>query len=149
MDQEISVRYNKNIVIYFVQVSNSCALRDFCFMISGGKTPDVGSRTYTEIMKEQLLKGEESEVNTAIFHFTKKLISFCIHLNNFPSHTQLRKKIAEKSKDGTLKTNGEAKPAPKKRGRWDQTDDTPTPKKAAVSSASATPTSWDTADVSI
>lgn len=31
-------------------------------LIAGGKTPDVGSRTYTEIMKEQLLKGEENEV---------------------------------------------------------------------------------------
>ncbi|XP_017780784.1 PREDICTED: splicing factor 3B subunit 1 isoform X1 [Nicrophorus vespilloides] len=61
----------------------------------GGKTPEVNARGYTQIMKEQLLKGEENE---------------------------LRKKISEKSKDGTLKTtNGEAKPAPKKRGRWDQT----------------------------
>ncbi|XP_001599854.2 splicing factor 3B subunit 1 isoform X1 [Nasonia vitripennis] len=85
----------------------------------GGKTPDVGSRTYTEIMKEQLLKGEESE---------------------------LRKKIAEKAKDGTLKTNGEAKAAPKKRGRWDQTDDTPTIKKPTIGTV-ATPTSWDNADV--
>ncbi|OXU31127.1 hypothetical protein TSAR_005037 [Trichomalopsis sarcophagae] len=87
----------------------------------GGKTPDVGSRTYTEIMKEQLLKGEESE---------------------------LRKKIAEKAKDGTLKTNGEAKVAPKKRGRWDQTDDTPTAKKPTAGlGTAATPTSWDNADV--
>ncbi|XP_058806237.1 splicing factor 3B subunit 1 isoform X1 [Phymastichus coffea] len=85
----------------------------------GGKTPDVGSRTYTEIMKEQLLKGEESEI---------------------------RKKLAEKAKDGTLKSNGEPKPAPKKRGRWDQTDDTPTPKKPIITGAAATPTSWDTAD---
>ncbi|KAJ8679543.1 hypothetical protein QAD02_015330 [Eretmocerus hayati] len=85
----------------------------------GGKTPDVGSRTYTEIMREQLLKGEESE---------------------------LRKKIIEKAKDGTLKTNGDAKPAPKKRGRWDQTDETPTPKKPAIAPP-ATPTSWDNADV--
>lgn len=30
--------------------------------VTGGKTPDFGSRTYTEIMKEQLLKGEEVEV---------------------------------------------------------------------------------------
>lgn len=39
---------------------------------------------------------------------------------------QLRKKLIEKSKDGTLKavTNGDVpKPAPKKRGRWDQTAD--------------------------
>lgn len=30
---------------------------------SGGKTPDVGSRTYTEIMKEQYLRAEETEVS--------------------------------------------------------------------------------------
>lgn len=40
---------------------------------------------------------------------------------------QLKKKLIEKSKEGTLKpvsTNGDAaKPAPKKRGRWDQTGD--------------------------
>ncbi|KAL5278450.1 SF3B1 family protein [Megaselia abdita] len=65
----------------------------------GGKTPDVNSRTYTDIMREQMLKGEESE---------------------------LRKKIQEKSKDGTLvkSTNGDASRSnqePRKRGRWDQT----------------------------
>lgn len=59
---------------------------------------------------------------------------------------QLRKKLAEKAKEGTLKANGEPKPAPKKRGRWDQTDDAPTPKK--LTGATATPTSWDNADVS-
>ncbi|XP_028129592.1 splicing factor 3B subunit 1 isoform X2 [Diabrotica virgifera virgifera] len=48
-------------------------------------------------MKEQLLKGEEAEI---------------------------RKQLIERAKDGTLKaTNGEAKSAPKKRGRWDQTVD--------------------------
>lgn len=52
----------------------------------------------------------------------------------------------EKAKDGTLKANGEPKPAPKKRGRWDQTDETPTAKKPA--GTAATPTSWDNADVS-
>ncbi|KAK0160480.1 hypothetical protein PV328_007888 [Microctonus aethiopoides] len=57
---------------------------------------------------------------------------------------RLRKKIVEKAKDGTLKANGEPKPAPKKRGRWDQTEDTPTVKKPALA---ATPTSWDNADV--
>lgn len=93
-------------------------MRDFWFLITGGKTPDIGSRTYTEIMREQLLKGEE---------------------------TELRKKLAEKAKEGTLKANGEPKPAPKKRGRWDQTDDAPTPKKPT--GTTATPTSWDNADV--
>ncbi|CAB0035676.1 unnamed protein product [Trichogramma brassicae] len=85
----------------------------------GGKTPDVGSRTYKEIMKEQRLKEDESE---------------------------LRKKIIEKTKDGTLKTNGEAPVVPKKRGRWDQTDETPTPKKPVISTTAATPTSWDNTD---
>lgn len=33
------------------------------FIIAGGKTPDVGSRTYTEIMKEQYLRAEETEVS--------------------------------------------------------------------------------------
>ncbi|CAH0385050.1 unnamed protein product [Bemisia tabaci] len=94
----------------------------------GGKTPDLGSRTYTDIMKEQLLRGEE---------------------------TELKKKLIEKSKEGTLKpvsTNGDAaKPAPKKRGRWDQTGDgevIPAKKKDLgwdKEEASATPAStrWD------
>ncbi|KAK0160483.1 hypothetical protein PV328_007891 [Microctonus aethiopoides] len=68
-------------------------------------------------MREQMLKGEE---------------------------TELRKKIVEKAKDGTLKANGEPKPVPKKRGRWDQTEDAPTAKKPALA---ATPTSWDNVDV--
>ncbi|KFB37807.1 AGAP000178-PA-like protein [Anopheles sinensis] len=42
----------------------------------GGKTLDVGSRTYKEIRREQIMKGEEE---------------------------QLRRKILEKAKDGTLK----------------------------------------------
>lgn len=63
---------------------------------------------------------------------------------------QVRKKIVEKSKDGSLKvTNGEAK-ATKKRGRWDQgVDETIIPAKKKilqVSSGSATPV-WET-DVS-
>lgn len=60
-------------------------------------------------------------------------------------YLQLRKKLAEKAKEGTLKANGEPKPTPKKRGRWDQTDDAPTPKKPT--GTTATPTSWDNADV--
>lgn len=91
----------------------------------GGKTPDVGSRTYTEIMKEQYLRAEE---------------------------TELRKKLLERAREGTLKpvpqSNGEAaKPAAAKRkGRWDQSsEDTPTVKKTVVSatpSSQATP-SWE------
>ncbi|XP_072388336.1 splicing factor 3B subunit 1 isoform X2 [Diabrotica undecimpunctata] len=74
-------------------------------------------------MKEQLLKGEEAEI---------------------------RKQLIERAKDGTLKaTNGEAKSAPKKRGRWDQTVDEvviPQKKKTLAvppsSSNSATPV-WE------
>lgn len=88
------------------------------FLISGGKTPDVTSRTYTEIMREQQIRGEEAE---------------------------LRKKIQEKAKDGTLKTsNGDAsRSEPKKRGRWDQTiDEQFVPAKKAAAGA-MTPT-WET-----
>lgn len=35
-------------------------------MIVGAKTPDVGSRTYTQIMREQQLRGEETEVSSFI-----------------------------------------------------------------------------------
>lgn len=60
----------------------------------------------------------------------------------------------EKAKDGSLKANGEAKTAPKKRGRWDQTvEESPVPAKkktlgvsTTTSSNAATPL-WD-ADVS-
>ncbi|CAG9585452.1 unnamed protein product [Danaus chrysippus] len=90
----------------------------------GGKTPDVGSRTYTEIMKEQYLRAEE---------------------------TELRKKLLERAREGTLKavsqSNGEAtKPAAKRKGRWDQSsEDTPSVKKPVVQatpSSQATP-SWE------
>ncbi|XP_060529898.1 splicing factor 3B subunit 1 isoform X1 [Cylas formicarius] len=84
----------------------------------GGKTPEVNARGYTQIMKETLLKGEENE---------------------------LRKKILDKSKDGSLKLqNGDAKATPKKRGRWDQTVEesfVPAKKKTlAVSTSSTAPT---------
>ncbi|XP_014251368.1 splicing factor 3B subunit 1 isoform X2 [Cimex lectularius] len=79
----------------------------------GGKTPDVGSRTFTEIMKEQMLRGEENEI---------------------------RKKLAEKAKDGTLKiqSNGETVKA-KKRGRWDQTVDSD----ASAAKKKASEATWD------
>ncbi|VVC87410.1 unnamed protein product [Leptidea sinapis] len=89
----------------------------------GGKTPDIGSRTYTEIMKEQYLRAEE---------------------------TELRKKLLERAQEGTLKpvshANGDAtKAATKRRGRWDQSsEETPTVKKvvSATPSSQATP-SWE------
>lgn len=78
----------------------------------GGKTPDVGSRTYSQIMQEQKLKGEENEV---------------------------RKTIIDKSKDGSLKTNGDSKGTVRKRGRWDQVvqngDSSGVPAKKKTSSA--------------
>lgn len=53
----------------------------------------------------------------------------------------------DKAKDGSLKvTNGDAKAAPKKRGRWDQTvEDSGTTKKKiiAVSNSSAATPIWD------
>ncbi|XP_067015004.1 splicing factor 3B subunit 1 isoform X2 [Anabrus simplex] len=74
-------------------------------------------------MKEQLLRGEE---------------------------TELRKKIAEKSKDGTLKvvTNGDVpKVAPKRKGRWDQTggDESVTPVKKPATTL-VTGSMWDKED---
>jgi splicing factor 3B subunit 1 len=95
----------------------------FRFLLTGGKTPDVKSRTYAEIMREQQLRAEEAE---------------------------LRKKIQEKSKDGSLKaSNGDnnRQSEPKKRGRWDQTiDEQFVPAKKSAAGA-ATPT-WGDVDVS-
>ncbi|KAA0200210.1 hypothetical protein HAZT_HAZT000257 [Hyalella azteca] len=72
--------------------------------MDGGKTPEVNARTYAQIMREQMLKGEEHA---------------------------LRKTIVDRAKDGTLEvsdTSKAAAAAPRKRGRWDQTTgDTPTP----------------------
>ncbi|KAH8333582.1 hypothetical protein KR059_000993, partial [Drosophila kikkawai] len=94
----------------------------------GGKTPDVGSRTYTDIMREQMLKGEE---------------------------TELRRKILEKTKDGTLvksstsssSANGESsapKEGARKRGRWDQTvSDSFVPAKVAATPSSAATPTWE------
>lgn len=119
------------------------------FVISGGKTPDVSSRTYTQIMREQLLKGEESEVrpisnqsSLCKKHLTNKIFFFDL---------KLRKKIQEKSKDGTLvkSSNGDASksvPEQRKRGRWDQTiDDQFVPAKKVA--GSVTPT-WNDVEVS-
>lgn len=84
----------------------------FILSFIGGKTPDVGSRTYSQIMQEQKLKGEENEV---------------------------RKTIIDKAKDGSLKTNGDSKGIVRKRGRWDQVvqngDSSGVPAKKKTSSA--------------
>lgn len=119
----------------------------FSFLsIAGGKTPDVSSRTYTQIMQEQMLKGEESEVcfRNCILHVLIERFA------NRENHFQLRKKIQEKSKDGSLvkSSNGDATKAaePRKRGRWDQTiDDQFVP--AKKSSGAVTPT-WNDVEVS-
>ncbi|XKL60534.1 hypothetical protein PGB90_007591 [Kerria lacca] len=84
----------------------------------GGKTPDVNSRTYTAIMREQQLRGEEQEI---------------------------RRKLAEKAKDGTLKAVADEVTLGKKRGRWDKTADgiaaVPAKKKAL-----ATESPWEKDD---
>ncbi|XP_039958218.1 splicing factor 3B subunit 1 [Bactrocera neohumeralis] len=87
----------------------------------GGKTPDIGSRTYPDIMREQMLKGEESE---------------------------LRRKIQEKSKEGTLvkTSNGEAtkESTTRKRGRWDQTvSESFVPAKVSATPNSAATPTWE------
>jgi len=82
------------------------------FFADGGKTPEVGSRGYADIMREQNLKGQEAD---------------------------LRKQMADKAKEGTLQAsevNGAAKSAPKRRGRWDQTTEE-TPAKSAKKPAAA------------
>lgn len=85
----INVFYGPNLLNTYIPFLN---LLLYCLYL-GGKTPDVGSRTYSQIMQEQKLKGEENEV---------------------------RKTIIDKSKDGSLKTNGDSKGTVRKRGRWDQ-----------------------------
>lgn len=78
---------------------------------------------------------------------------FCLSISYY-TFFQIRKKILDKAKDGSLKViNGEAK-APKKRGRWDQTIDevfVPSKKKilsiSTPSGEAATPV-WGDADVS-
>lgn len=51
--------YTKFDLYLFPQIKN---ITNNVTLILGGKTPDVGSRTYTEIMKEQYLRAEETEV---------------------------------------------------------------------------------------
>lgn len=85
----------------------------------GGKTPDIGSRTYTDIMREQMLKGEENE---------------------------LRRKIIDKSKDGSLvKTTLDLpKESGRKRGRWDQTvSDSFVPAKVVSTPSSLATPIWE------
>ena len=81
------------------------------FFADGGKTPEVGSRGYADIMREQSLKSQEAD---------------------------FKKQIAEKAKDGSLKvydTNGSKQPQ-KRRGRWDQTSEE-TPSKSAKKPAAS------------
>lgn len=108
-------------------------------------------------MREQQLQGEEAEVCPII---STPLGNVTIHSRSFPF--QLRKKIQEKAKDGTLKVNSSSSSSsssangdasskammaaePKKRGRWDQTveESFVPPKKLSVP---ATPT-WGDAEV--
>lgn len=98
-------------------------------------------------MREQLLKGEETEVTTF-----GTIDSSELFLLKSLFRLQLRKKIQEKSKDGTLvksSSNGDALKSAseqRKRGRWDQTiDDQFVPAKKVA--GSATPT-WNDVEVS-
>lgn len=126
-------------------------------MLAGGKTPDVGSRTYTQIMREQMLKGEESEVSAAGAEAAARHGSKTGCVCSTIVLKQLRKKILEKSKDGSLQRNSGgnadigpkalAAPEPRKRGRWDQTVDEqfqPGKKQATAT----TPSSWADVEVS-
>ena len=64
-----------------IAISNSyAACVTFACVIAGGKTPDVGSRTYTEIMREQLLRGEETEVSKI------RMLLILRYSNNHESH---------------------------------------------------------------
>ncbi len=99
------------------------------FFANGGATPDVGSRGFADIMREQQLKAKEADLN---------------------------KQMKEKAKEGTLKvvdanaSNGASGPgprtAPKRRGRWDVTaEETPskTVKKPEASTTPARLNQWD------
>lgn len=109
-------------------------------------------------MREQQLQGEEAEVCPIISTPLGNVM--IINGGSFPF--QLRKKIQEKAKDGTLKVNSSSSSSsssangdasskammaaePKKRGRWDQTveESFVPPKKLSVP---ATPT-WGDAEV--
>lgn len=91
-------------------------------------------------MREQRIKGEEAEVS----HFC---VSMGTEIDGTILCLQLRKKIQEKSKEGTLKVSAsENGSAPKRRGRWDQTvEDAFVPAKK-VAAGAATPT-WGDGDV--
>ena len=65
---------------------------------NGGATPDVGSRGYSQIMKETMLKKDEVD---------------------------LQRQMRDKAKDGTLKVAPEPRQTQKRRGRWDMAAATP------------------------
>ena len=96
-------------------------------------------------MREQKLKGEEKEVNV-LFIFLCLIVrmDFCRFLILY-FILQIKRKLAEKAKNGTLKTNGEIKLSPKKRRRWDQLGETP--KQKIDTGTTEVSTFWDNADV--
>lgn len=55
----VSVECEFHLIIIF-------SFRFFYLLFAGGKTPDLASRTYTQIMREQMLQGEETEVGVII-----------------------------------------------------------------------------------
>ena len=87
---------------------------------NGGATPDIGSRGYGQIMREQNLKAQEADY---------------------------QKQMRDKAKDGTLKVVEQPKAAPKRRGRWDMTTEE-TPSKAKKT-GSTTPTAPATGEAPV
>lgn len=62
----VGLRFFKSVVLC------SCAV-----VLAGGKTPEVNARGYTQIMKEQLLRGEENEVSVKVLQkVSKKYVIF-------------------------------------------------------------------------
>lgn len=84
---------------------------------NGGATPDIGSRGYSQIMREQNLRAEEADY---------------------------QKQMREKAKEGTLKVV-EKPAAPKRRGRWDMTtEETPSKTKKTGSTTPTAPSDSST-----
>lgn len=85
---------------------------------NGGATPDVGSRGYADVMREQQLRHTEADLN---------------------------RQMKDRAKEGTLKVvdtniSQGVRTAPKRRGRWDvTTDETPSKKVTGTPNAGDAP----------
>ena len=65
--QEVGSRSTIFALILIEKLSRNTSYNLFCFLFifffcAGGKTPDVGSRTYAHIIREQQLRAEEQQV---------------------------------------------------------------------------------------